>query len=213
MEKKNYIALLDAVDESSQELAFEMARNQPELQLYLQDYISDQIKGFCDGEGCQINAAEVISKAAIKGFEANIKAYFTDIFGVDFIEEHFVLPIDFEAYLNLGQGFYEKGWRSVYPYDLIQQATVEPHYDFEIEDLKERVKKNCLLENDTIWLCIGYWSDKHDYLICCDQKHPYFGKVFDYNDAFPYGGYGYESYCSSFVTFMKSFAGNDSWKY
>lgn len=213
MEQKNYIALLDAADESSHQLAFEMARNQPELQIYLQKYLKSLMEQLCEEDYTQ-NQAKTISTEAIEAFEGSLKSYFSEIFGADWVAERFALPIDFKAYLNLGQGFYQKSWRSVYPYNLIQQATLEPHYDFEIEDLKERVKEGKLLENDTIWLCIGYWSDKHDYLICCDQKHPYFGKVFDYNDAFPYGGYEYESYCSSFVTFVKSFRGEDDlWEY
>jgi hypothetical protein len=212
-EEEKLLALLQSKDEINHQLAFELIRNQPNLQTHLERYLDSLIENLHKNHSYTYNLVEELSLEEISAFEQNLKSYFSGIFGADFVKERFSLPIDFKAYLNLGCGFYQDSWRSVYPYHLIEKATIEPHYDFEIEDLIERVKEGNLYENDTLWLCIGYWSDKHDYFICCDKGHPYFGKVFDYNDAFPYGNYDYESYCSSFLTFLRSFSNDTLWEY
>ncbi len=213
MERANYLNLLRSKDQSNHQLAFELARNQPEIFSHLASFLKDLMVELHEKQEYEYYLSEECSATEIQAFEQELRAYFSDIFGAEFVEERFSLPIDFKAYLHLGCGLYQKNWRSVYHYKLIQKATLKPHYDFEIEDLRDRVKEECLEKNDTIWLCIGYWSDKHDYFICCDQQHPHFGKLFDYNDAFPYGGYVYESYCSSLLTFLRSLGEEDFWEY
>lgn len=37
-----------------------------------------------------------------------------------------------------------------------------------------------------LWMVIGSWSDKHDYMLCCDRTSPRFGAVADWNDTHPW---------------------------
>ena len=36
------------------------------------------------------------------------------------------------------------------------------------------------------WLSIGWWSDKHEYLLCCDRNHSHYGVVLDGHDSHPW---------------------------
>lgn len=37
-----------------------------------------------------------------------------------------------------------------------------------------------------LWIVIGSWSDKHDYMLCCDRTSPRFGAVADWYDTHPW---------------------------
>jgi hypothetical protein len=41
-------------------------------------------------------------------------------------------------------------------------------------------------EDDGLWLTIGYFSDRHDTLLCCDRAHRYYGYVLDGHDDHPW---------------------------
>lgn len=157
-----------------------------------------------------------LNSDALEIFELEIQKYFISLFGKVFVKEHFELPNDLKIFLDLGITFYQENWRYIYNIDGILDFTKQDSYGT-IEELQERIQEGTMLPNDTLWIGLGWWSDKHEYYICCDKQHPYYGKVFDYNDASPYG-YHYEHYCDTFIEFLEALSSKPSldksiWKY
>jgi hypothetical protein len=58
--------------------------------------------------------------------------------------------------------------------------------DFEDFYFQRKQSNLPLLFTDTLWIRIGWWSDKHDWIMCCDQDHPMYGKVYDVWDDHPW---------------------------
>ncbi|OJJ15325.1 hypothetical protein BKI52_38570 [marine bacterium AO1-C] len=150
---------------------------------------------------------EPVSPEDLNAFEQAIKKYFTGFFAPDFVNTHWRLPDDYQAFLSLGiritytsDGALEE---DIYAYDQVQDATTQPWYDFDMDELKKRAEADKLLKFDTIWLNIGWWGDKHEYFICCDQSHPYFGKVIDGHDSTPWGSAYFSEDYESFTDFLE----------
>lgn len=96
----------------------------------------------------------------------------------------FVLPEDFKTFIqqfgneaaNIGgtYGLYVWSWKGVIINTELWLG------DFDIK----RSKKEA-------WLCVGEYSDKHWYFMCCDPTSPNFGKVADGYDNTPWNMYDY----------------------
>ncbi len=50
----------------------------------------------------------------------------------------------------------------------------------------ERANVNKPAKNDKMFIAIGEWGSNHLFLMCCDKSSDDFGKIFDYNDAYPW---------------------------
>ena len=149
-------------------------------------------------------------------YENTIKEYFIEIFGDDKVNNFFKIPFEYYEFLKMGKSFSQKDedydWRKIYDYDISMYTTLNHSFEHSISDLKERIVKNKMNQNDTFWVNVGYWSDKHEYYICCDISHPLYRKIFDFNDCTPYGG-KFECYTDSFLTFLETLNGDKKWKY
>ncbi|HAS45986.1 MAG TPA: hypothetical protein DCS93_36220 [Microscillaceae bacterium] len=151
---------------------------------------------------------EIVSQNDLIAFEQAIKQYFMGFFTPGFVNTRWQLPADYQAFLSLGiritytsDGALEE---DIYAYDQVQEATTQPWYDFDMDELKKRVEANQVLQFDTLWLNIGWWGDKHEYFICCDQSHPYFGKVVDGHDSTPWGSAYFSEDYNSFTGFLEA---------
>ena len=51
---------------------------------------------------------------------------------------------------------------------------------------EERKAEGKPFATDTLWAHIGYWSDKHEWIICLDRQHRHFGWVIDAYDDHPF---------------------------
>ena len=80
--------------------------------------------------------------------------------------------IEFQGY------FYSEGWAGFYGIDDIVERTRDwyKYWDFDYKDRKEAGE---LKADDTLWLNFGYWSDKHEMVLCLDKTNRYFGNVID----------------------------------
>ncbi len=149
-------------------------------------------------------------------YENTIKEYFIEIFGADIVNNFFNIPLEYYEFLKMGKSLSQKDedydWRKIYDYDISMYTTLYHSYEYAISDLKERISKNNLNQNDTFWVNVGYWSDRHEYYICCDISNPLYRKIFDFNDCSPYGG-KFESYSDSFLTFLETLNCDKKWKY
>jgi len=130
-------------------------------------------------------------------FLSEIKEMYSDYFDVEYIAKNFSIP---EEYLkSIG---------------LIDVDELYSHYaitlntkrglDLYGDDFFKRKQKGTLHENDVMFICIGEWSDKHEFQLCCDTSSSAYGKVFDFNDAHPWFGTSEgEMEWDSFKEFLK----------
>ena len=154
---------------------------------------------------------ELIEKLRIKGTknespiidEPNISTKIVEKLRPVFAKEfqtndfEFVLPKDFKIFIqqfgneavNIGgtYGIYVWSWEGVISNTELWLG------DFDIN----RSKKEA-------WLCVGEYSDKHWYFMCCDPSSPNFGKVADGHDNTPWNMYDYlDIDDESFTHFLK----------
>lgn len=54
------------------------------------------------------------------------------------------------------------------------------------DDFIDRKAANGSADSNIMWLRFALWSDKHEYLICCDRSSAAFGKIFDAYDVRPW---------------------------
>lgn len=54
------------------------------------------------------------------------------------------------------------------------------------DDFLERKAANTPTEQDKLYLWIGEWGSRHEFLLCCDKSSSQFGMVLDFNDAHPW---------------------------
>ncbi len=109
-----------------------------------------------------------------------LPALFATHVGPDSVADRFVVPQDYAAFMQMfGCGWRWEKWGQIY-----SSADMVRITGFDC--------KNCAgyrSDGDGIWLTIGEWGSKHDFLICCDCKHPLFGVVVEGEDAHPWFGY------------------------
>ena len=94
------------------------------------------------------------------------------------VADRFLIPQDYALFMRtLGGGWnYDGGWGRVYDGQEVARITAQSC-------------ENCAAnrrEDDGLWLDIGCWGSKHDYLICCDRGHRLFGVVVEGEDAHPW---------------------------
>lgn len=143
----------------------------------------------------EIDVAKVIHQFESRGYEhiggdepndtsintllLELKTFYSKYFDSKFIEERMALPVDYEQFLMNFKGYlYSEQWAAFYGIDSLVERTKDwyAYWDFDYEDRK--VAGN-LKEDDTLWLNFGYWSDKHEMVLCLDKNNRYFGQVID----------------------------------
>jgi len=119
--------------------------------------------------------------------EKALATFFSRYFGAEFVAENFEIPADFKAYLMaLPSCIHTQGWWVyLYGMDSVVGFT-KSSMGMWIDEAEERRKNGNAYTTDTFWIAFGGWSDKHEFIICCDNKHPDFGKIYDAYDDHPY---------------------------
>ncbi|MBD2579480.1 SMI1/KNR4 family protein [Oscillatoria sp. FACHB-1406] len=115
----------------------------------------------------------------------SLRERFAAHYGTTHIEARFAVPEDYALFMQAIGG----GWH--WPYGLerwlfdaegVAKTTVA---DFELLVLGALEEEEPVLDSG-FWLGIGRYSDKHEYLLCCDRAHRYYGTVFDGHDSHPW---------------------------
>jgi hypothetical protein len=150
---------------------------------------------------------------AIEVFEDKSKTFFGDYFDADYVAKNFSLPEDFRVFLELCHSPIQipEAW------ELLEDAqhildSLPGFFNLYAEDLQERKEENEMTAADTMWLRIALYSDKHEFLICCDRSSAVFGKVFDSYDDHPWmDGGNFEVgdvEFGSFIDFLENWYGS-----
>lgn len=112
--------------------------------------------------------------------------------GPDEVASRFVIPADYARFMTrVGGGW---AWGSEYtPQSLWTADTVVAETADEFrKHVVERPTDARFVKNfpeppdDGLWLGIGWFSDKHATLLCCDRRHADFGCVIDDHDGHPW---------------------------
>lgn len=115
-------------------------------------------------------------------FEESLKTIFKKYFDKDYVEDNFSIPLDLKDFVEALEGsLWQDYWRGLYCKEGIVMAT-EGYCETWGEEVIERRKLNKSYPNDKMWLCVGMWSDKHDYIMSCDKSSKHFGKFYDVLD-------------------------------
>ena len=120
-------------------------------------------------------------------FLERLKQFYLFYFEEAYIEEHLAVPADCLVLLEALEGGWMRGQHWAYLGDRDGAlAMTDDFYQIFGRDFFERKQAKAPITNDTLWLKIGYWSDKHDWIICVDKRHPQYGKVIDAYDDHPF---------------------------
>ena len=93
---------------------------------------------------------------------------------------------DFKDYLLSLKGYlFQSNWASLADMGGILAIT-KSGLSLWKSDFEERKADGEPFTTDTLWAHIGYWSDKHEWIICLDRQHRHFGWVIDAYDDHPF---------------------------
>lgn len=126
-----------------------------------------------------------------------LKQIYAPYFDADYIHENLLIP---NAFLQSIGKLNQK--------ELFDQASIVAvtgsGIDLFGDDFLERKLENKLSGNDVLYICIGEWGSRHEFLLCCDRSSQEYGNVFDYNDAHPWcDGNEAEVNWTNFEEFLK----------
>lgn len=126
------------------------------------------------------------TKLSLDEFEAQLKMLFGKYFTKEYIDENLLFTDDFKEYcmaMTVAQLYSD--WIAWENMDGILDYTKSFCEVFE-DDFFERKKNGTPFKTDKMWLQIGWISDKHEYVFCCDKSSEYFGCFFDIHDDHPW---------------------------
>jgi len=161
---------------------------------------------------------EVSEKDFIK-FEQEVRDYFQSFLGnYQIIKQSWQIPEEYKGFLfsgiSLFQGFYEDDIENethfemteeVYDLKEVMRSNINPWYVLQLSEFRKRIHTDRLHEYDSIWLNIGWWSDKNEFFLCCDKSNKHFGKVIDCYNCTPWNYFeGDVELHNSFANFLLS---------
>lgn len=125
----------------------------------------------------------------------NIRSSFASYYGAEAVDSRLAIPTDYARFMTEFGG----GWHQPQSLgrDIFAAETVaaETTYYFNAYVI-DRDENDDPLEDDGLWLSIGWFSDKHAIVLGGDRSHSYYGKVIDYHDSHPWLN---DIYCGSLV--------------
>lgn len=117
-----------------------------------------------------------------------LKHIFSKYFAASYVESSFKLPNDYIEFIKSITSYLSTGnYHTLYSIDEVVKGTKGFLIDGEHYFLK-RKKSNSPITTDVMWITIGWWSDKHDLILCCDCSSAYWGKIYDVWDDHPWSG-------------------------
>jgi hypothetical protein len=117
-----------------------------------------------------------------------LERLFVGCFGAATTHSRFMVPHDYATFMQIIGG----GWKWPHRLDwyLFDAQRVVESTSYDVELWLNEEHHEYALDDSGLWLRIGSWSDKHDYLLCCDREHAYFGSIVNAHDTHPWAGEG-----------------------
>ena len=127
------------------------------------------------------NTEQILPTVFLERLQQILLPYFSQAY----LDANLVLPEAFLIYLETVKGSLDSDWEWFGDSASVLYMTKDFCESWCRGDFLDRKKKGISKPNDTIWLKFGAWSDKHEWIICCDKSNPKFGWVFDCYDDHP----------------------------
>ena len=141
------------------------------------------IDNFCTSRGYTEDVYPQISEAE---FLQRLRELYLRYFPAYWVEERLAVPQDYLQFLELLRGnLRQSDWAFVGGRNSVLVMTQDFLNTFS-KDLYSRREEGKPISTDTLWLSVGYWADKHDWIICVDRQHPRYGQLIDANDDHPF---------------------------
>jgi hypothetical protein len=116
---------------------------------------------------------------------SSVQDLFVRHYGLAAVEERFQVPQDYAIFMQaIGGGWrwpYSLEW-SLFDAETVAYLTLD---NFQLFVLGAEENDEPVLDSG-FWLSIGGWSDKHEYMLCCDCIHSHYGVVIDGHDSHPW---------------------------
>ena len=127
-----------------------------------------------------------VDPVEVPDLEADLRAALEEFFDPSFVAERFGLPDVYRRFVGALERPLTAGNRHVIYYAGHLARATRIYLDDFRWALDDRRRAGQTLPNDTLWIPVGYWSDKHDWVLCCDTTHERFGCVLDVWDDHPW---------------------------
>ncbi len=120
-----------------------------------------------------------MNQEKITDYTNSLKQAYLKYFNEEYVNSNLVIP---EVYFNsieklkIGEFF---GLSS-------SLSNTQWGIDLYGSEFMQRAAVNKATKNDKMFMAIGEWGSNHLFLMCCDKSSDDFGKIFDYNDAYPW---------------------------
>ncbi len=114
----------------------------------------------------------------------SLRSLFAAYYGAEDVARRLEIPDDYTVFMvEFGCGWHQPDGlgRDIFSAAAVVKATADDFNLFVIDRDKDEMP-----QDDGLWLCIGWFSDKHAILLCCDRSHPNYGQVIDYHDSHPW---------------------------
>ncbi|HEY1017176.1 MAG TPA: hypothetical protein VGE07_30965 [Herpetosiphonaceae bacterium] len=145
--------------------------------------------------------------AAWEAALVELRDVFAASFGAGEIARRLRIPADYDLFMRtVGGGFFRNAGpgMGISRPEMVARDTADA---FDLFYAGEDAEP----EDSGLWLTVGWWGDKHDYLLCCDAGHPRFGSLIDGHDSHPWlNGVdcgGCRRRAPSFAAFLRDLAG------
>jgi hypothetical protein len=111
---------------------------------------------------------------------------FAAYYGADAVTARFDIPDEYATFMQQIGGGWE--WTAGLGSILLSAKNVASASTSTFRSLvsERSAEEDGEPEDDGLWLTIGYFSDRHDTLLCCDRSHRYYGYVIDGHDDHPW---------------------------
>ncbi len=160
----------------------------PSLEIQLREAWQLAADKFASAEGPLVRTSAAVGPAELQASwaqcVASVRALFAGHFGQAAIDLRFHVPDDYATFMQVIGG----GWKwphslewSLFDAESVAGVTAQ---DFRLFVTGAEEDEPVL--DSGFWLGIGWWSDKHEYLLCCDRAHGHYGVVLDGHDSHPW---------------------------
>ncbi|MEP1080020.1 hypothetical protein NDI52_32150 [Leptolyngbya sp. PL-A3] len=140
---------------------------------------------------------------------SSVQNVFMGYYGASEVEKRFQIPQDYAMFMQVVGG----GWKSLrsLQWCLFDAKTVARQTIANFQVFVLGAEEGEPICESGFWLSIGEWSDKHEYLLCCDRAHSKFGAVLDGHDSHPWldGAEGCYQRANSFLEWLENHRSSD----
>jgi hypothetical protein len=122
-----------------------------------------------------IHKPKPIFDGGVERLSQDLLQLFSKYFSSQYVKLNFEIPLDFLTFLECAKGSFVLDNY----YYLLHIEGVLSVTEFFLKEWNPN-------DDNSLWINIGGYSEKHEYLMCCDKSKPEFGKISETWDDHPW---------------------------